>query len=97
MHQQQPQPYLSLSAISDGTVACLTCHGKRFSSMNSAKRHYKEVHLQPDQQVPCAFCSKVFKLQRKLNEHMKSAHGVTNTSGFRRFRIQDRFIPDDTF
>ena len=56
--------------------------------MNSAKRHFKEMHVQSGMTFPCTFCNKLYDRERNLDKHMKVAHGVT------RQMLKDNFVPD---
>ena len=64
-----------LQAIGDGRVKCLDCD-KTYSSIDTARRHYKFLHMTDKNDVPffCDECKKGFAIQGYLNRHMKKIH-----------------------
>lgn len=42
----------------------------------SLRRHIKDVHVQPNQQLPCDVCHKLFKTTNSLKTHLVMMHGM---------------------
>ena len=58
-----------------GRVKCLNCD-KTYSSMETARSHYKFLHMTDKNDVPffCNVCKKGFAIREHLNRHMKKMH-----------------------
>ena len=65
-----------LAVFPDGKVLCTIC-GKTLSSWSTGKRHFSEKHM-PNKEAKCKICKKVYKNERKRNDHYKSAHGISS-------------------
>lgn len=76
--EEEEEEELGLSKIEGSNqVICLRCQ-KKFSTMNKASRHYKEIHQWNGiQQFKCKMCPKMFKNKRYMGEHMRKMHKVT--------------------
>jgi hypothetical protein len=62
--------------LPDKTGQCLVC-GKRFSYVDSARRHYNLVHVaRSDQSVTCHVCSGQFRNLIYLRNHLRTSHGI---------------------
>ena len=64
-----------LEAIENGRVKCLDCD-KTYSSIETARSHYKFLHMTDKNDVPffCNVCKKGFAIKDYLNRHMKNVH-----------------------
>ena len=60
-----------LKPIEDGHMECLDCN-KTFSSKETARTHYKKLHL--NKRFTCAVCNKDFTSENCLKKHMEGAH-----------------------
>ena len=65
-----------LSPIDNGFVKCLDC-SKEYSSMYSAMKHFKEVHLKLIS-FKCLYCEKSFTQKCNLKRHVINIHKEMN-------------------
>ena len=71
-----------------GFWQCLKCL-KQMTVKNSALRHYRNVHLEPEK-VSCKYCPKVFKHKESHVKHLNYVHGITKRM------LKHRVIPSET-
>ena len=62
----------------DGKIVCLLCT-KSFAYLRGAKRHYIEKHTAPTDVFKCLYCPKEFSFKQILNNHLFSAHKISQT------------------
>ena len=65
-----------LSPIDNGFVKCLDC-SKKYSSIYSAMKHYKEAHLKLIS-FKCLYCEKSFTQKCNLKRHVINIHKEMN-------------------
>ena len=67
-----------LMKLKDGRMSCGLCF-KAFESMRNAKRHYQNVHMAKDKNIPCRApgCVKKFKSMDYMKVHMFTTHGIS--------------------
>ena len=63
--------YDKLKPIEDGRIECLDCN-KKFSSKETAREHYKNVHIAKN--FTCVECKKGFAVEDCMKKHLKAAH-----------------------
>ena len=81
-----------LAMYPDGRVLCTIC-GKTLGSWGTGKRHFKENHL-PNQEAVCKICKRVYKNERKRNDHYKSAHGISSKMMKNVYKVTADITPD---
>ena len=74
-----------LAMLGDGKVFCTQC-SKTFSTLQSGKQHYNEVH-QPTASAICKICGRVFKNKRSRDNHYSQKHQVSATA------MKNTFVP----
>ena len=64
--------------LKDGRMSCGLCF-KAFGRMTNAKRHYQDVHMAKDKNIPCRApgCGKKFKSMDYMKNHMFKSHGIS--------------------
>ena len=77
---------MGLARMENGMFKCLVCT-RSFQHNSTAKRHYKEKHLQGLQCHKCSYCGKEYTLLRYLKEHMSNVHQITQKM------LNSRFLP----
>ena len=67
-----------LVELKDGRMSCGICF-KAFSRMDHAKRHYQNIHMAKDKNIPCRApgCVKKFKSMDYMKVHMFQTHGIS--------------------
>ena len=65
--------------LEDGGTKCVPC-GKEFVSYHSARRHYQTTHSGRESSVECDLCPSVSKNRNSLQEHLRSKHGIYQSS-----------------
>jgi len=78
---------LGLARMENGMVKCLVCT-RSFQHNSTAKRHYKEKHLQLPACYDCPYCGRKYTLLRYLKEHMSNIHQITQKM------LNSRFLPN---
>jgi uncharacterized Zn-finger protein len=78
---------LGIAKGQGGDFKCLVCT-KSFMHYSTAKRHYREVHIDQVQDYECCYCGKHYCRQRLLNEHMMRSHQISQKM------LQNRFVPE---
>ena len=75
-HPKDEDP--GLVELKDGRMSCGICF-KAFSRMDHAKRHYQNIHMAKDKNIPCRApgCAKKFKSMDYMKNHMFQAHGIS--------------------
>ena len=68
----------ALVELKVGRFSCGLCL-KAFSRKGVAKRHYKNVHMSKDKNIPCRApgCGKKFKSMDYMKNHMFKSHGIS--------------------
>ena len=68
----------ALVELKVGRFRCGLCL-KAFSRKGVAKRHYKNVHMSKDKNIPCRApgCGKKFKSMDYMKAHMLTTHGIS--------------------
>ena len=68
----------ALVELKVGRFSCGLCL-KAFSRKGVAKRHYKNVHMSKDKNIPCRApgCGKKFKSMAIMKIHMLTTHGIS--------------------
>ena len=77
---------MGLVHMKSGMFECLVCT-REFQHNSTAKRHYKEKHLQVPECHECPYCGKKYTLLRYLKEHMSNIHQITQKM------LNSRFLP----
>ena len=74
-HMRWHTVWKQLEVSECGRVKCLNCD-KTYSSMETARSHYKFLHMTDKNDVPffCNVCKKGFAIKDYLNRHMKNVH-----------------------
>jgi len=64
--------------LKDGRMSCGICF-KAFGRMFDAKRHYQNIHMAKDKNIPCRApgCAKKFKSMGYMKTHMFQTHGIS--------------------
>lgn len=67
-----------LMKLKDGRMSCGLCF-KAFGKMQHAKRHYQNIHMAKDKNIPCRVpgCGKKFKSMDYMKNHMFMTHGIS--------------------
>ena len=67
-----------LVELKDGRMSCGICF-KAFGKIANAKRHYQDVHMAKDKNIPCRApgCGKKFKSMDYMKIHMWRTHGIS--------------------
>ena len=67
-----------LVELKDGQMPCGICF-KAFGRMDHAKRHYQNIHMAKDKNIPCRApgCVKKFKSMDYMKGHMFQTHGIS--------------------
>ena len=67
-----------LMKLKDGRMSCGLCF-KAFGTMQHAKRHYQNIHMAKDKNIPCRVpgCGKKFKSMDYMKNHMFKSHGIS--------------------
>ena len=67
-----------LVELKDGRFSCGLCF-KAFSRKGDATRHYKNIHMSKDKNIPCRApgCGKKFKSMDYMKAHMLTTHGIS--------------------
>merc|ERR1712029_531066 len=67
-----------LLKLKDGRMSCGLCF-KSFGTMQHAKRHYQNIHMAKDKNIPCRVpgCGKKFKSMDYMKGHMFQTHGIS--------------------
>ena len=67
-----------LMKLKDGRMSCGLCF-KAFGKMQHAKRHYQNIHMAKDKNIPCRVpgCGKKFKSMDYMKGHMFQTHGIS--------------------
>ena len=67
-----------LMKLKDGRMSCGLCF-KAFGTMQHAKRHYQNIHMAKDKNIPCRVpgCGKKFKSMDYMKGHMFQTHGIS--------------------
>ena len=67
-----------LMQLKDGRVSCGICF-KAFGTMGNAKKHYQNVHMSKDKNIPCMApgCGKKFVTMDYMKVHMLKSHAVS--------------------
>ena len=88
LQQQKPKPREKSSVpvvtsdtpmickLENGKFQCILCL-KTFGSLKAAKTHHAEKHIASSASYTCAYCSKVYSIERYLKQHLLSAHKIT--------------------
>ena len=78
--------------MESGHVKCFDCN-KTFLRMDSAKKHYKEMHIadKNDKKFICKFCNKEFEVQYSLKQHVRDIHGLPKQFNHEKQCMQQRF------
>ncbi len=58
-----------------GRGQCLVC-GALFSTLNSARRHHAASHGGEAARMACSICSREYKNEASLKEHLRFKHGI---------------------
>ena len=78
---------MGLARMENGMFKCLVCT-REFQHNSTAKRHYKEKHLQVPECHECPYCGRKYTLLRYLKEHMSNIHQITQKM------LNSRFLPN---
>ena len=75
-HPKDEDP--GLVELKDGRMSCGICF-KAFGRMDHAKRHYQNIHMAKDKNIPCRApgCVKKFKSMDYMKVHMFQTHGIS--------------------